>query len=179
MQRPAHVVGYSMGGRVALHLALTHPHLIASLTLIGVTAGIESPADRQDRMRADNKLADHLTSVGLATFLAEWLAQPLFADLDNDTAHVTARLTNRTAGLAASLRHCGTGTQENLWSRLDEITVPVQIIVGALDHKFIELGRRFNRPMKLIAHAGHTAHLAQPARCASEIIEWVNGLDEA
>jgi 2-succinyl-6-hydroxy-2,4-cyclohexadiene-1-carboxylate synthase len=178
MQGSAHVVGYSMGGRMALHLALTHPHLVQSLTLIGATAGIKSPQERGARRRADNKLADHLVKVGVATFIDEWLAQPLFADLDGPAAHLSARVRNRPAGLAASLRHCGTGTQDDLWPRLDEIAPPMLVIAGARDNKFSELGRQFNRSLQLIANAGHSAHLAQPALCAREITAWVDQLGD-
>src|SRR5690606_23536537 len=111
---PATYVGYSMGGRLALHLALARPDLVRRLVLIGATGGIDDEDDRAARRAADERLAAHLEQVGVATFVDEWLAQPLFAGLSPTAAARDERLANTAEGLASSLRLAGTGTQEPL-----------------------------------------------------------------
>jgi 2-succinyl-6-hydroxy-2,4-cyclohexadiene-1-carboxylate synthase len=176
LNEPAHLIGYSMGGRVALHVALAHPQLVRSLTLIGATAGLETTNERETRQRADDRLADRLMEFGLSIFLDEWLAQPLFANLDRESAHVVARLTNRPEGLAASLRNCGTGSQENLWPRLTEIEAPIHVVVGERDAKFTELGTRLEGQLSVISEAGHTTHLEQPQGTADVICLALSGM---
>ncbi len=173
-------IGYSMGGRVALHLALARPELVRGLVLIGATAGIDEAEGRADRRRADAALADRLMDEGLGQFLDRWLAGPLFADLTDEQAGLDARLTNRAEGLAASLRNCGTGTQEPLWSRLAELTMPVMIVVGDRDPKFTAIGQRLLAALTGSAAtlcslpAGHAVHLEQPDVTAEAIIDTIN-----
>ena len=174
---PAVYVGYSMGGRTALHAALAKPEAVKGLVLIGATAGLENESDRAERRLADAALADQLLADGLPAFLDRWLAAPLFAGLDAAQATVEQRLTNRAEGLAASLRNCGTGTQESLWPRLAELTMPVLIVVGSQDQKFGAIGRRMmaamtNTDAELVEVAGgHAVHLEQPAKTAVAILE--------
>ncbi len=167
-------VGYSMGGRVALHAALAHPAAVERLVLIGATAGIDDPAERAARRRADDRLADHIEEVGVATFIDEWLANPLFAGLTEQTALRSDRLRNEASGLAASLRATGTGTQTPLWDRLREIECPVLVLVGERDAKFTELGRRLvdaiaDAELVVVPKAGHSVHLEQPDVTADAI----------
>jgi len=135
-------VGYSMGGRVALHAALAHPSDVERLVLIGATAGIDDPNDRAARRAADEELADRIERIGVESFVDEWLANPLFDGLTDVTAMRADRLRNTAAGLAASLRLTGTGTQTPLWDRLGSIAVPVLVLAGARDIKFRALGER-------------------------------------
>ena len=114
-------VGYSMGGRVALHAALTHRDAVDQLVLIGATPGIIDGTEREARRSADDALADHIEEVGVAAFIDEWLANPLFAGLTDQTAQRADRLRNTAPGLSSSLRLTGTGTQEPLWNRLADI----------------------------------------------------------
>ena len=130
---PAVWFGYSMGGRVALHVVLAHPELVSGLVLLGATAGIADAADREDRRTADLARADHLEAVGLDRFLDEWLAQPLFAGLPEWARFDAERRRNTVPGLAGSLRHAGTGSMELLWDRLGSIDVPVLCVVGEHD----------------------------------------------
>lgn len=168
-------LGYSLGGRVALHAALARPDLVRGLVLIGATAGIDDPDERAARRRADAALADRLLADGLPTFLDRWLAGPLFADLDPADACRAERLSNRPAGLAASLRNCGTGTQEPLWDRLEALTMPLLIVVGERDEKFSALGRRLvgaatGTTAALVSIPGtHAVHLEQPAATAAAV----------
>lgn len=173
----AHYVGYSMGGRMLLHAALLFPDQFTSLTLIGATAGIESPTARALRAEADEQLAQQLESDGLGPFLDFWLGLPLFTTLPTDAACRTERMMNRIEGLATSLRMCGVGNQFPLWDMLDRIEIPVQVIAGTGDAKFSEIGERM---VELLPNArfcpvegGHAVHSEQSAVVAELISEFV------
>ncbi len=171
-------VGYSMGGRVALHAALTAPDAVRRLVLIGATAGIDDDDERTARRVADERLADHIEAVGVPTFIDEWLGNALFAGLTDDTALRSDRLRNSAVGLAASLRSTGTGTQTPLWDRLGDIACPVLVLVGEHDAKFTELGRRLvdglpAAELVVIPDAGHSVHLEQPEATAASLASWL------
>lgn len=172
-----HYVGYSMGGRMLLHAALLFPDRFDSLTLIGATAGIESPTERAARAEADEYLAQRLETDGLEPFLDFWLGLPLFATLSSEAVCRDERLRNRVAGLAASLRQCGAGNQFPLWDLLDRIDLPVQVIAGTEDTKFGEIGRlmveRMPRARFEPVAGGHAVHSEQPATVARLISEFV------
>jgi 2-succinyl-6-hydroxy-2,4-cyclohexadiene-1-carboxylate synthase len=172
------VVGYSQGGRIALHLALRYPHLVERLVLIGATAGIDDPDERQHRRDSDDELATRIERIGTAAFIDEWLAQPLFATLTTSPDNRAARIRNRADNLAWALRTLGTGTQESLWHHLGEIACPTLLISGTLDTKFAALSERMagvlpHARVALIDGAGHAAHLEQPAVVAQVIADWL------
>jgi len=172
-------VGYSMGGRVALHAALAHPELVERLVVIGATAGIDDADERASRRRADAQLADHIEDVGVDMFVDEWLAGPLFAGLTPLTAGRDDRLRNIAPALAASLRTTGTGTQAPLWDRLGEIRIPVLVIVGELDSKFCQLGERLvsflpDAVLAVVPDVGHSVHLEAPAATAEIVSRWLH-----
>ena len=165
-----HYVGYSMGGRMLLHAALLFPERFRSLTLIGATAGILSGADRAKRLVSDGRLADRMQRDGLESFIDHWLSLDLFATLPEEASSREARLMNRSDGLASSLRNCGTGNQFPLWGLLERVDVPVQVIAGASDSKFSELGQRM---VDLLPNAtfvsvpgGHAVHSEAPEAVA-------------
>lgn len=179
-------VGYSMGGRVALHGALAAPHLVEGLVLIGATAGIPDPEGRRARRGADEALAERLLDLGVEAFLDRWLSNPLFAGLSSTAASVPERLRNRPEGLAASLRRRGTGTQEPLWDRLGRLTMPVLVLVGDDDEKFTEVGHRLVEALPdarlLSLPATHAVHLERPMASAVAVRDFVaavaDSLDE-
>ena len=171
-------VGYSLGGRVALHAALAHPAAVERLVLIGATAGIADPSAREERRRADERLAARLERIGVAAFVDEWLHQPLFAGLDEVSARREDRLRNSAAGLASSLRGAGTGTQEPVWDRLGEIDVPALVLAGQYDQKFRALGEQLAARLpratyRVVPGAGHSAHLEQPEATVEDILAWL------
>ncbi len=169
--RPVVLGGYSLGGRVALHVALRHPDKIAALVVLGATRGIHDEAVRQQRRDRDGTLAQHLLDVGVDTFLNEWLAQPMFASLPNDAEERDARRHNTASGLASSLLFAGTGTQSWLEDPLRTLNVPTLALAGAGDDRFAAEARALSRTVPtgtfaLIPGAGHAAHLQQPALTA-------------
>ncbi|QGG95523.1 alpha/beta fold hydrolase [Actinomarinicola tropica] len=176
---PATFVGYSMGGRFALHAALERPAQVRALVLVGATAGIESADERAQRREDDEARARRIEEIGVDRFLDEWLALPLFAGLSPEAACREERRENTAAGLASSLRLAGTGTQLPSWHRLGELSMPVLVVAGADDEKFLTLGTRLAEAVggdveiAAIEGAGHTAHLEQPGRFLAVLRPWL------
>lgn len=176
---PAIWVGYSLGGRHALEVALRRPDAVAGLVLLGATAGLEDPAERAARRAADEALAVSIVTDGVPAFIARWLATPLFAGLPAERAGVEDRLTNPASGLAASLRLAGTGTQDPSWDRLGGLPMPVLVLAGAGDDKFRALGERMARQIgenarfASVPGAGHSAHLEAPDAFLAELLPFL------
>jgi 2-succinyl-6-hydroxy-2,4-cyclohexadiene-1-carboxylate synthase len=165
-------VGYSMGARLALGCALRHPAVVRSLVLLAGRAGIEDPDERAARRAADELLAERIESIGVEAFVDEWLAQPMFATLARRgpgfmATERRARLAHEAQGLAASLRALGPGAQPPLFAELPKLQVPVLLVAGALDERFVSIARdlasRLPRAeLCVIEDAGHAVHLEQP-----------------
>ena len=176
---PYDLLGYSLGARVALHVALRRPPGLRRLVLVGGTAGIDDDQARAERRARDDALADQLERSGdVVGFVARWLAGPMFAGLPASAAGAAERATNTAPGLASSLRSAGTGTQAPRWAELGRITVPTLVVVGAADPRFIEHGRRLvaglaDATWALVPGAGHAAHLHQPALTARLVGRWL------
>jgi 2-succinyl-6-hydroxy-2,4-cyclohexadiene-1-carboxylate synthase len=175
---PATWVGYSMGGRTALHIALSHPDLVEGLVLISTTAGIEDETLRAERRAADEALAQRVEKEGTEAFLGWWLSQPLFATLPPARAALQERLANTPAGLASSLRLAGAGVQEPLWDRLPQLAArdwPILLIAGALDRRYCDHAERMaaaigpTAAVSIIPDAGHACHLERPGQVAAAI----------
>lgn len=172
-------LGYSMGARFALHLAIANPELVERLVLVGGTGGIDDPDARAERKRNDEGMAARLERDGLDQFLDAWLAQPLFAGLSDEMQFRDARRENTIDGLAESLRQAGTGSQDPLWSRLAALEMPVLVVAGADDTKFATEGARLqqcigaNATLELIPGAGHAAHLEQPEVFVTVLRRWL------
>ena len=161
-------VGYSMGGRIALQLALARPDLVERLVLVSASAGIEDDDDRAARREADEGLAAAVEAEGIDAFLDEWLAQPLFAGLSPEAAGLEARRENTAGGLAAALRLLGQGSMEPLWRRLNEVRMPVLVVAGELDDAYclqaVHLGGWMGEmaTLAMVPGAGHACHLERP-----------------
>ncbi|HEX2737316.1 MAG TPA: alpha/beta fold hydrolase, partial [Acidimicrobiia bacterium] len=123
-------VGYSMGGRLCLQLALDRPDVVERLILISASAGLDDPDARAARRATDEQLAQEIERDGVDAFLLRWLAQPLFASLTVEDADLEDRARHTAADLAATLRTLGAGVQEPLWDRLAKLAMPVWIVAG-------------------------------------------------
>lgn len=179
-------LGYSMGARSCLHLALARPELVDGLVLVSGTAGIDGADERATRRAADEALAAELDVIArsgqpgqLAAFIDRWLEGPLFAGIPAEAAGREERGRNTAAGLASSLRLAGTGTQQPLWDRMAELTMPVLVVTGGLDGKFTALGRRLveamgpNATHVVVPGAGHAPHLQQPGIVAASVRHFI------
>jgi 2-succinyl-6-hydroxy-2,4-cyclohexadiene-1-carboxylate synthase len=167
--------GYSMGGRIALHVALAAPERVQALVLVSTTAGIEDAEEREERRAADHLLADQLEAGSFEEFIERWRAQPLFAD-ESPEAGALAREDQRRNSpepLAGVLRGVGTGEMEPLWGRLGELQMPVAVLVGERDAKFRALGERMVAQLadaRLIVGPGaHNLPLESPAWIAEHL----------
>jgi 2-succinyl-6-hydroxy-2,4-cyclohexadiene-1-carboxylate synthase len=172
-------VGYSMGGRLALHLAVARPDLVERLVLVSSTAGIDDDIERARRRAEDERRASDIERSGVAAFLDTWLATPLFANLPPDAAQLSDRLENTTGGLASSLRLAGTGAQDSLWPRLGALSMPVLVVAGALDEKFTAIAERMTAlipdvTLAVVADAGHVVHLEKPAEFVRVLRRWLD-----
>lgn len=165
-------VGYSMGGRTALQLAVHKPHLVRGLVLESATAGIASPIEQGERRKADEALAQSILTEGMEAFVEQWLNQPLFEGLkrlpeEQLAAERERRVRQRPEGLAQSLRGMGAGAMQPVWERLSEIDVPALAIAGEDDEQFCRLAGRLalaipGAQMLRIPHAGHMPHTENP-----------------
>ncbi|HTU36367.1 MAG TPA: alpha/beta fold hydrolase [Acidimicrobiales bacterium] len=183
---PCDLLGYSLGARVALHVVATTSLAVRHLVLVGGTAGIEDDGARDQRRRADEAMADDLEASGdVDAFLERWLSTPMFrrlAAMDEDGRDERRR--NSAAGLASSLRLCGTGTQDPLWDRLPSVPTPLLAIAGADDSRFAAHAARMaalapRGAATLLPGGGHAAHLAQPEQAARLVRHWLTEVDPA
>jgi len=170
---PFTLAGYSLGGRVALHVALAAPERVARLVLVATTAGIEHPGERAERAAADEALAARAERMDPDEFARVWQAQPIFAQTPPAAAAAWSEDLRRTAprDLAAALRGIGTGAMEALWSRLGELVMPCDVVVGERDAKFVALGERLVAALPaarlhVVAGAGHGVPREAPGALA-------------
>lgn len=175
---PAHLLGYSMGGRLALYLAVFYPQYFRSLILESASPGLESAQHRQERIASDEALALKIEREGIEKFVEYWENIPLFATQNNEIRIKLRqqRLQNNPIGLANSLRGIGTGVQPSLWDKLPEIQMPVLLITGDLDKKFTEMGQQMqklipNAKQVIIPNAGHTVHLEHPEIFSQTVLD--------
>jgi 2-succinyl-6-hydroxy-2,4-cyclohexadiene-1-carboxylate synthase len=168
------LAGYSMGGRIALSIALSAPERVSRLTLLGASPGLSGDEERGARRTADEALARRIEGEGIEAFAAGWSSLPLFA---GQPAAVAAfadaeRRRQDPAGLAAALRGLGTGVMEPLWDRLPELAMPVTLIVGERDAKFRAIAERMGAALPgarlhVAPGAGHAVHLEAPEAVAA------------
>ena len=162
------VAGYSMGGRLALYLALRHPQRVERLLLESASPGLATEEERAARRVADEKLAHQLETGDLREFVEDWYRQPLFATLARDELllrrTIESRLENDPHELARSLRAMGTGSQPSLWEELPDLCIPTLAVAGEEDAKFVQIAREMERRnvnvrVVLVFGAGHAVHL--------------------
>jgi 2-succinyl-6-hydroxy-2,4-cyclohexadiene-1-carboxylate synthase len=179
----AAVLGYSMGGRTALHFALRHPARIAALVLESASPGVSDAAERTARVASDAALADAIEREGVEAFVDRWERLPLWASQAALPAEArgrlrAARLTNRARGLANSLRGAGAGADPVPVGQLAAQWAPALLVAGALDPKYLALGRTMACAMPrarlaVVDEVGHAVHLEQPAALAALVGEFL------
>ncbi len=172
-------LGYSMGGRVALQIAVRHAARVDALVVESASPGLRSVEERAQRLAADEALADTIERDGLGPFVERWAAQPLFASQQRLPADVLARerdarLANTAEGIAAGLRAMSVGRQPSLWEDLRGLSMRTLAIVGEDDAKYVALGRSIveavpRAVLRVTPGAGHTVHLERPVAFWREV----------
>ena len=185
---PAHWLGYSMGGRLALYLACRLPQLVRSLILESASPGIIDQCERKARIEQDTSLAQRIEREGIARFVDHWQSIPLFDTQKRLPEEVRSalrsqRLKNSAAGLANSLRGMGTGVQPELWSELEFLKMPVLLITGEDDRKFTSINRRMaaaisGSRLETVPNTGHTVHLESADLYGDLVLNFLSILSE-
>jgi 2-succinyl-6-hydroxy-2,4-cyclohexadiene-1-carboxylate synthase len=167
--------GYSLGGRVALHVALAAPERVRRLVLVSCSPGIEDPAERAARSRADRRLADEIEGMPFGDFVERWRSQPLFAGEPPAVGRLAREdmRRNRPDALAEVLRGIGAGEMRPLWDRLGELAMPVTVVVGERDLKYRALGARMAGLLSdgelVVVPGGHGLLLENPSAIADRL----------
>lgn len=182
---PAPLVGYSMGGRLALSYAVARPERVSRLVLESASPGLADEGARRARRAADDALADEIEARGMAWFVDHWDALPIFATRAGLPVHVrgrqrAVRLANESGGLALALRHLGTGVLPSYWEAIRTMDVPTLLVVGELDEKFVGVARAMADRMPrarvaVVPDAGHTVHLERPDAWLDAVSEFLAG----
>lgn len=167
--------GYSLGGRIAQHVALAAPERVSRLVLVSCSPGIEDDGERAERRIADMALADELERIPFEQFIDKWRSQPLFAEDPPDVAKRARedQRRNEPNALAKAMRGLGTGEMAPLWARLGELTMPSAFVAGERDSKFRTIGERMVALMpdaRLVVIPGrHVLPLESPRELARMI----------
>lgn len=175
-----HLLGYSMGGRTALSFAIWYPVYIESLLLESASPGLPTEQERAERTKKDTQLAARLIDGGMEAFVNFWEDIPLFATQQSLPEKVkqqvrAERLGQNQAGLAASLTSIGTGEQPDWWEKLTDLALPVCLIVGEDDQKFVQVNRQMSEQLQqgsyeVVPDAGHAVHIERP-EAFSQIVQ--------
>lgn len=171
------LLGYSMGGRVALSYAARFPKRIKRLILESASPGLRTEEEQAARRQSDESLADEIEEKGIHWFVEKWENIPLFASQKTLPAEVRQavreeRLSQSETGLANSLRGMGTGAQASLWRKLIRLSMPVFLITGELDQKFVHIAEQMvdqlpNAQHMIVPNAGHSIHVENPEQFAT------------
>ncbi len=172
-------LGYSMGGRVALQMAAHHPHRVQGLLLVSTMAGYADPAERSRRIAEDQALAQSIEAGGVPAFVEHWLERPIFSGFKRlpppqQAALREQRLRNSALGLANSLRGMGAGAMPPVWEQLAPLRVPVLVMAGEEDPKFVDQAARLgalwpHAQRKIFSGAGHAPQVTHPQAFLAEI----------
>jgi 2-succinyl-6-hydroxy-2,4-cyclohexadiene-1-carboxylate synthase len=171
------VVGYSMGGRLALHAALDAP--FAGLVIVGASAGIEDADERRRRRDADEELADWIEAHSIDEVVARWERNPVFASQPAElvASQRGGRLAHSPGDLAQLLRSAGQGALDPIWDRLGQLRMPVLALAGERDRSYRAASERIASLVPrgssvVIPGAGHAAHLEAPEAVADAVLRF-------
>lgn len=178
------VIGYSMGGRLAMTMAVLYPKRIKRLMLESSSPGLKTEAERAARRKHDHVLAEKILKEGIRSFVDDWEKLPLFASQSKLPPKTRKkireqRLRQNPIGLANSLKGMGTGAQPSWWGQLDRLTMPVLLVTGSLDGKFKKIAQEMNEILpnghwKEIEGAGHAIHVEDHKIFGTIISEFMN-----
>jgi len=184
-QRKFSMVGYSMGARLALTVALTHGDKVEALVLESGSPGIELPADRKRRMKLDQARAERIGRNGLNAFVDRWYDAPLFASLKRTPQELNAlknqRCQNDPAWMAKVVVELSPGRQPSLWASLASVRVPCLLLAGALDEVYKKIIDKMQSVLPqantiIVPRAGHNTHLEQPERFTQAVLDFLEHL---
>ncbi|MBU8769977.1 2-succinyl-6-hydroxy-2,4-cyclohexadiene-1-carboxylate synthase [Cytobacillus oceanisediminis] len=166
------VLGYSMGGRLALTFAVNYPEKVRKLILESASPGLRTEAERHERRIQDKKLSEKIQQEGIKNFIDYWENIPLFQSQKSLPEKIrtrirSQRLANSIDGLANSLNGMGTGVQPSWWDELAHLEMPVLLITGNLDQKFCRIAEEMSKILpnvkwKTAEDAGHAIHVEKP-----------------
>lgn len=173
------IAGYSMGGRAALGFAVENPNLVEGLIMESATAGIENNNERIKRIKADKQLSENIRTGSIKSFLENWYENKLFASLTKYPEllknEITIKTKNNPIGIANCVAGFSPGKMPSYWDKICGINIPVLLIAGKLDEKYVHTNNKMNNlfpnsELKIIKGAGHNTHLEKPV----EFINFVN-----
>ncbi len=176
------LIGYSMGARLALYVALQHPERLRGLVLESGGPGIEDEYERRVRIALDDDRAYNLRCLGIEAFLDEWYRAPLFESLQRHPEKLEhlkkLHSVHNAEGLAEALQGLSTGRQPSLWDKLDRLHLPTLLMTGAFDHKFCRINRIMSESLprcewRMIGAAGHNTHLEQPDAYLTTLVRFL------
>lgn len=175
------VVGYSLGGRLALLAATLDPERLGAVVTVGAGAGIENLRDRRARRAADEELAARIEAQPIEHTVMEWETQPVFAGQPPELVQGqrAGRLAQRPADLAALLRTAGQGAIEPFWDSIQSLPMPLLAIAGERDTSYVEAAERLaalapRGRAAIVPDAGHAAHLERPDAVAELVTGWLS-----
>jgi len=178
------LLGYSMGGRAALSFAVNHPEKVKGIILESTSAGIKDTADRKERVKSDEELANFIETNSIENFIDHWMNLEIFGTqkrFSNDLLQKLRdeKLQNSSVGLAQSLRGFGTGSMPYLGDKLSSFDFPVLLITGELDPKFTQINQEMVKKFpsakhQIIQNAGHNVHLEETLKCSETINRFLN-----
>lgn len=177
VQQPCGLVGYSMGGRLGLHLALHFPQCFNQVILESASPGLKTEAEKAERRQYEDQLIQDLIQGSFEKFLDRWYRQPLFSSLINHPEFpvmLARKLHNDPCGLAKSMKFLGTGHQSSLWEKLPENQLPLLLLVGELDYKFVSINQEMVQQcsiaeLAIVKGCGHTIHLEDVSTFCSQV----------
>ncbi len=180
---PVNLLGYSMGGRLALAYCIEYPETVKKLILESASPGLKTEEEQRQRRIQDEKLGNSILEQGIINFVDKWEKIPLFKSqerLDSTVKQTirNQRLANNPIGLANSLKGMGTGAQSSYWSQISKIKTDTLLLTGELDPKFNQIAEEMVKSNKKMRHlnvndAGHAIHVEKPEIFGTIVMEFL------